>query len=209
MRSRIGFVDRNTPGEPIEADKRAMAAVELRLMGASFQEIADEIGFASKGAAHDAYTRGYVALTHEIRADAAEAVQHQLARNKSYRRRALIAGNEQGAQIAAIATALQIDKFDAQLRGMQSGAAANLDAVPALLGPDGGSAVCAKCRASAAPTDLKFELERIEKIKAVLIESGALLLPFKPVEDDLDWENEQPQTSPPQTAVVAQSETGN
>ena len=43
-KSRLGFADHATPGERIEFLKRASAAVELRIMGASFQEIADELG---------------------------------------------------------------------------------------------------------------------------------------------------------------------
>src|ERR1039458_7195694 len=67
-KSRLGFADHATPGERIEFLKRASAAVELRIMGASFQEIADELGYASKGAAYDAYKKGYQTLTAEIQA---------------------------------------------------------------------------------------------------------------------------------------------
>ena len=99
-KSRLGFADRATPGERIEFLKRASAAVELRIMGASFQEIADELGYASKGAAYDAYKKGYAALTAEIQADAQDAIRHQLLRLKSYRKRVIIQANDSGDQIA-------------------------------------------------------------------------------------------------------------
>src|ERR1035437_8006019 len=91
--SRLGFADHATPGEKIEFVKRASAAVELRIMGASFQEIADELGYASKGAAYDAFKKGYQTLTAEIQAEAQEAVKHQLIRNAAYRKKILIQAN--------------------------------------------------------------------------------------------------------------------
>ena len=143
--SRLGFADHATPGERIEFLKRASAAVELRIMGASFQEIAEELGFASRGAAFDCYKKGYAALTDEIKSEAQEAVKHQLARNIVYRKKILIQANDSGDQIAGAMAALRVDQFDAALRGMGPGSAANLDALT-IAGPAGVAAgVCAKC----------------------------------------------------------------
>ena len=161
----------------------------MRISGGSFQEIADELGYASRGAAFDAYKKGYAALTEEIQAEAQDAIRHQLLRNKSYRRRVLIQANESGDQISGSMAALQIDKFDAALRGLQPGPAANLDAVPAIAGPAGtAGAVCAKCGAAAtgALTDPKFETERIQTINAILMESNAHLVPLKATDDGWD-----------------------
>jgi len=94
--------------------------------------------------------------------------------------------------------ALQIDKFDSALRGIQPGSAANLDAIP-IAGPDGtnGAAVCAKCGATAtgALTDPKFEYERIATINAILMESNVHLVPLKPA-DDAGWDAEQAASAP-------------
>lgn len=46
----------------IETAQRDFAAAELRVKGRSLQCIADELGFASKGHAHDAITRAFAAL---------------------------------------------------------------------------------------------------------------------------------------------------
>jgi hypothetical protein len=201
--SRLGFADRATPGERIEFMKRASSAVELRIMGASFQEVADELGYASRGAAFDAYKKGYAALTDEIRSEAAEAVKHQLARNIMYRKRILIQANASGDQIAGSMAALQIDKFDSALRGIQPGAAANLDAIP-IAGPAGAAAgVCAKCGspATASLTDPKYEYERIEVINKILIESGVASVPLKPA-DDAGWDDKaEAAPLPAQTAT--------
>jgi len=142
--SRFGWADHAEPGQQIEARKREAAAVELRILGASFDEIKSELGFSSRGGAFDCYTRGYKALTAEIQAEAQDAIKHQLIRNKSYRKKVLIQANESGDQIAGAMAALQIDKFDSALRGIQPGSAANLDAIP-IAGPAGSAAVCAKC----------------------------------------------------------------
>lgn len=86
-------------------------------MGASFTEIAEELGYASRGAAYDAFKKGYAVLTDEIRGEAAEAIKHQLARNIAYRKKVLIQANASGDQIAGAMAALAIDKFDSALRG--------------------------------------------------------------------------------------------
>ena len=141
-------------------------------MGASFTEIAEELGYASRGAAYDAFKKGYAVLTDEIRGEAAEAIKHQLARNIACRKKVLIQANASGDQIAGAMAALAIDKFDSALRGMGPGSAANLDAVPAIAGPDGTSGVCAKCNSPVtALTDPAFEYERIKQINAILLES--------------------------------------
>jgi hypothetical protein len=203
--SRIGFADYTEPSEQIEARKRESACVELRTLGASFDEIAAEVGYASKGAAFDAYTRGFKAAVGEIQAESVEALKSQLIRNRAYRKRVITAGNENGGAgaIAAVATALKVDQFDAALRGIRPGDGANIDAVPTIAGPGGtnGAVMCAKCGgAAAALPDPKFELERIKQINAVLIESNVHLVPLKV--DDSGWvEQSAPDTQPePQTA---------
>jgi len=201
-KSRLGFADHATPGERIEFMKRASSAVELRIMGASFQEIAEELGYASRGAAFDAYKKGYQTLTDEIRSEAAEAVKHQLIRNAAYRKKILIQANDSGDQIAGAMAALQIDKFDSALRGIQPGSAANLDAIP-IAGPAGSAAVCAKCNTPVgALTDPKYEYERIKLINSILLESNVHLVPLKPA-DDAGWDAEQAASAP----VPAQTAT--
>jgi hypothetical protein len=207
LKSRLGFRDHAEPGEQIEARKREAAAVELRIMGATFTEISEELGYASRGAAFDAYTRGYKALNEELRSEAQDAIRHQLARNISYRKKVLIQGNESGDQIAGTMAALAIDKFDSALRGLQPGSARDLDAVPAIAGPDrtNGAAVCAKCGAAATASlsDPKFEYERIRQINAILIESGVAAVPIRATDDE-GWDakaaSATPATSAPQTA---------
>jgi hypothetical protein len=193
--SRLGFADHAEPGQQIEARKREAAAVELRILGASFDEIKSELGFSSRGGAFDCYTRGYKALTAEIQAEAQDAIKHQLIRNKSYRKKILIQANDSGDQIAGAMAALRVDQFDAALRGMGPGSAANLDAIT-IAGPDGASGVaCAKCGGAAALTDPKFEMERIAVINAILLESGVHLVPLKPA-DDAGWDAEQDASAP-------------
>ncbi len=183
--------------------KRASAAVELRIMGASFTEIAEELGYASRGAAYDAFKKGYAVLTDEIRGEAAEAIKHQLARNIAYRKKVLIQANASGDQIAGAMAALAIDKFDSALREMGPGSAANLDAVPAIAGPDGTSGVCAKCNSPVtALTDPAFEYERIKQINAILLESHVDLVPIKVDDAATGWESESatPAENAPQSA---------
>jgi hypothetical protein len=184
--------------------KRASAAVELRIMGASFQEVAEELGYASRGAAYDAYKKGYAALTAEIQAEAQEAVKHQLARNIVYRKKVLIQANDSGDQIAGAMAALAIDKFDQTLRGNGPGSAANLDAIP-IAGPAGAAAgVCAKCGSPATTslTDPKYEYERIEVINKILLESGVASVPLK-ADDAAGWEQDAPAPLPAQTVTPA------
>lgn len=57
----------------IETAQRDFAAAELRVKGRSLQAIADELGFASKGHAHDAITRAFAALP-TAEAEAAKAL---------------------------------------------------------------------------------------------------------------------------------------
>ena|ERR1019366_9700514 len=107
--------------------------------------------------------------------------------------------------------ALAIDKFDSALRGNGPGAAANLDALT-IAGPAGtNGAVCGKCGspATGALTDPKFEMERIEVINKILLESGVAQVPLKAT-DDAGWESESaplaenaPQTTTPQAPQVA------
>ncbi|GEM_PF-2788463 len=206
-KSRLGFTDRATPGERIEFLKRASAAVELRIMGASFQEIAEELGFASRGAAFDCYKKGYAALTDEIKSEAAEAVKHQLIRNAAYRKKILIQANNSGDQIAGAMACIVIDKFDSALRGNGPGSAASLDAI-SIAGPDGtNGAVCGKCNSpiTGALTDPKYEYERIATINAILMESHVHLVPLKPT-DDAGWDAEQAASAPLPEQTVSPKE---
>ena len=202
-RSRLGFKDRGTPGERVEFLKRASSAVELRIMGASFTEIAEELGYASRGAAFDAYKAGYAALTDEIRSEAQDAIKHQLIRNRSYRKRVLTQAAESGDQIAGSMAALAVDKFDAQLRGLQPGAARDLDAVPAIAGPDGATGLCAKCGSPPALTDPKYEYTRLEVITKILLESNAHLVPLKTTDDEGWADGANAPALPPQTVTPA------
>ena len=203
-KSRIGFADRTEPSEQIESRKRESACVELRTLGASFDEIAAEVGYSSRGAAFDAYKRGFTAAVGEIQAESVNALKSQLIRNQSYRKRVITVGNEDGASaIAAVSVALKVDQFDAALRGIRPGDAANLDAVSAVARPTGAAAgVCATCGAAAsgALTDPQFEMERIKLINEALIEAGAAFVPLKS-NDGWEGADQGAPALPPQTAT--------
>jgi hypothetical protein len=102
-------------------------------------------------------------------------------RNEKLRRRLTRVGQyDSGANIAAILTLIELDKFDAPLRGFRSGSAATLDD-PVDVTPNGSGQA-----ALPALTDPKFEYERIKSINAILLESIVHLVPLHVDDDAVD-----------------------
>lgn len=102
-----------------ETDRRATAAekrkqaLDLRRAGWAFQDIADEVGYASKGAAHNAVK---IAIKEITRESASELIELQLSRLDD-----LLAGlyeNARNGDLFAVDRALKIEDQRARLLGL-------------------------------------------------------------------------------------------
>lgn len=68
----------------IEDAGRTAQAVKLRLRGLTYQQIADELGYASRRGAHEAVTRHLDAVRAETAEDAAQLRQQSIARREAW-----------------------------------------------------------------------------------------------------------------------------
>ena len=104
-----------TKPETIEAKLKAAKAVELRMEGKTFDEIAEEAGYNSRQAAFDAVRRAITAI---VREPAEELIKLDLERlDKVFGIHYL---NAQGGDVAALAACMKIMERRAKLLGLDA-----------------------------------------------------------------------------------------
>lgn len=123
-----------TPPRLSRAEKRR-PALELRVKGYSFQEIADELGYADSGVAHNV-------VKDELEAARVETVEEMRQIEGARLERAIQAIWPQvlRGDLEAIKTLLQVVRLKARLYGLDTGqeVEADTEAAPVLFQVDGG-----------------------------------------------------------------------